>query len=255
MNIDLLIAEASRLGFILSGTQLEQMALHYQELVAWNERVNLTAITAPHAAQVRHFADSLTVAAALRDVGAEISGRLLDVGSGGGFPGLPLKVLWPNLQMTMLDSVGKKTAFLQHMATLYRERYGMKGLNVLTARAEDVARDSHQREQYAIVTARGVASLTVLAEYCLPFVKRGGWLAAPKKGEGLAEEVTAAKAAVMLLGKGEISIARFTLPTIGPDDEVGEEREERQVVLIHKLSTTPPQYPRPTGTPAKEPLR
>jgi 16S rRNA (guanine527-N7)-methyltransferase len=255
VTFDLLIAAAARLGFNLSSIQLEQMALHYQELVAWNERVNLTAITAPNAAQIRHFADSLTIAAALRDAGATIEGRLLDVGSGGGFPGLPLKALWPNLQLTMLDSIGKKTAFLQHMATLYRERYGMKGLNVLTARAEDAARDSHQREQYAIVVARGVASLTVLAEYCLPFVKRGGWLAAPKKGEGLAEEIAAAKAAVQKLGKGEISIAQFTLPIIGANDEVGEEREERQVALIHKQSTTPPQYPRPTGTPAKEPLR
>ncbi len=255
MDFNLLTAEAARLGFNLSETQLEQMQLHYQELVAWNERVNLTAITAPHASQVRHFADSLTVAAALRDAGAVAEGRLLDVGSGGGFPGLPLKVLWPNLQLTMLDSVGKKTAFLQHMVTLYREHYGMKGLNVVTARAEDVAHDPHQRAQYAIVTARGVASLAVLAEYCLPFVKRGGWLAAPKKGDGLAEEVAAAQVAIQKLGKGEISIARFTLPTIGADDTIGEEREQRQVVLIHKQSTTPPQYPRPAGTPAKEPLR
>ncbi len=255
VDFDLLIAEAARLGFNLSVTQLEQMALHYQELIAWNERVNLTAITAPNAAQIRHFADSLTVAAALRDAGAAVEGRLLDVGSGGGFPGLPLKILWPNLQLTMLDSVAKKTAFLQHMATLYRERFAMKGLNVLTVRAEDAARDAHQREQYAIVVARGVAPLVVLAEYCLPFVKRGGWLAAPKKGMALADEVAAAQNAVQKLGKGEISIARFTLPTIGPNDEVGDEREPRQVVLIHKQSTTPPQYPRPAGTPAKEPLR
>jgi 16S rRNA (guanine527-N7)-methyltransferase len=255
VDFDLLIAEASRLGFNLNATQLEQMALHYQELIAWNERVNLTAITAPNDAQIRHFADSLTVAAALRDVGAAIEGRLLDVGSGGGFPGLPLKVLWPNLQLTMLDSIGKKTAFLQHMATLYRERFAMKGLNVLTVRAEDAARDSHQREQYTIVVARGVAPLAVLAEYCLPFVKRGGWLGAPKKGEGLADEVAAARNAVQQLGRGEISVAHFTLPIIGPNDEPGDVREERQVVLIHKQSTTPPQYPRPVGTPAKQPLR
>lgn len=255
MNLDILNTEANRLGFSLSETQLAQFALHYQELIAWNERVNLTAITAPNAAQIRHFTDSLTIAAALRDAGAELEGRLLDVGSGGGFPGLPLKALWPNLQLTMLDSVGKKTAFLQHMVTLYRERFAMKGLNVLTTRAEDVARDPHQREQYAIVVARGVASLAVLAEYCLPFVKRGGWLAAPKKGEGLAEELAAAKGAIEKLGKGEVSVARFTLPTIEANDVVGDEREERQVVLIHKQSTTPPQYPRPAGTPAKEPLR
>lgn len=254
---EVLAAEAASLGLTLSDVQLALLRLHYTELVAWNERVNLTAITAPTAAAIRHFADSLTVAAALNQQGfaqqVTSTTQAVDVGSGGGFPGLPLKVVYPKMQMLCVDSIGKKVAFLYHMAGLYAER-GLSGVTTLTARAEEIGQQPTHRARYGLAVARAVASLTVLAEYCLPLLKIGGVFAAPKKGEGLAAELAEARNAIKKLGGGEVVIYDCTLPVVGPDDQLTGEREERQVVLIHKLSTTPPQYPRPVGTARQRPL-
>lgn len=252
---EVLAAEAATLGLTLSDEQLELLQLHYMELVAWNERVNLTAITAPTAAAIRHFADSLTVAAALNQQGFEQSSMVqaVDIGSGGGFPGLPLKVVYRRMQMLCVDSTGKKVAFLQHMAGLYAKR-GLSGVTTLTARAEEMGQQPAYRARYQLAVARAVASLTVLAEYCLPLLKVGGVFAAPKKGEGLAAELAEARNAIKKLGGGDVAIYDCTLPVVGPDDQLTGEREERQVVLIHKLSTTPPQYPRPVGTARQRPL-
>ncbi len=253
---EVLATEAARLGLNLSDRKRDLMRLHYDEMLVWNERVNLTSITAPNAAAVRHFADSLAVAAALEQTGfaARLAGeRAMDVGSGGGFPGLPLKVYYPDLRVVCLDSVGKKTAFIQHMADLYTERE-LSGTFVITGRAEDVAHQPQQRANYLLVVSRAVASLAVLAEYCLPFLKVGGVLAAPKKGLALATELSEARPALKKLGAGKVEIYDFTLPLIAEEDLVSDEREERQVVLIHKQSTTPPQYPRQAGTPSRKPL-
>src|SRR5689334_8837222 len=175
----LLVAGARGLGFELTEQQLAQFELYYETLLDWNSRVNLTAITDYEGVQVRHFLDSLTVGAALlRDLTAE--GRpaaeppegfsLLDIGTGAGFPGVPLKILWPGIRLALADSIAKKTGFLKELV----RTLGLEDVQVLTARAEELGRSDAHRERFGAVTARAVASLPVLCEYCLPLAEVGG---------------------------------------------------------------------------------
>ena len=239
-----LLEGARTLGFDLTARQIEQFEAYYAMLVDWNSRINLTAITDPEGVQVRHFLDSLTVGPALRDEMAAPQPKtgfsLIDLGTGAGFPGVPLKIVWPGIRLTLVDSIGKKTTFLKELVT----SLGLGGVDVVTARAEELGQDKKHREKYDAVTARAVAALPVLCEYCLPLAKVGGRVAAPKKGD-ISLELKQAKKASRLLGGGEPTVQRFTLP--------GEE-EERFVVTIEKVKATPPGYPRRVGLAKSRPL-
>ena len=231
----LLATTAAAWGLPLNAAQLAQFQRYADELAAWNAHTNLTAITDREGVTVRHFLDSLALA---RYWGA-VPDTLLDLGSGAGFPGLPLKLLYPSLALTLVDSVGKKTAFLTHLTT----QLGMTGVRVRTDRAEVLGHDPSEREQYAVVTARAVADLRVLVEYGLPLLRLGGCLLAPK-GVAAHAEVAAATRALKLLGGALETVATITLPEVAP----------RFLVVIRKIAPTDRRYPRPVGVPAHKPL-
>lgn len=234
------------MGFDLTEGQLEQFQQYYEMLVDWNSRFNLTAITEYEAVQVRHFLDSLTVGRALlyesafKDEEPPSDFSLVDVGTGAGFPGVPLKILWPHISLTLADSIGKKTAFLKELV----QALGLDSARVVTARAEEMGQQKAHRQRYSAATARAVAPLSVLCEYLLPLVKVGGTMLAPKKGN-ISQELEGAKKAAKVLGGGEVRLHSFTLP--------GEE-EERFVVAVKKLAPTPPGYPRRVGLAKSRPL-
>ncbi len=243
--LPLLQAGAPPLGFTLDKRQLERFQLYYETLVDWNSRINLTSITDYDQVQVRHFLDSLTVGAVLmQELGGKApapSGfRLLDIGTGAGFPGLPLKIVWPQIRLALADSIGKKTAFLTEVVRLL----GLTHTEIITMRAEELGLNKAHRQRYDAVTARAVASLPVLCEYCLPFVKVGGWVLCPKKGD-ISLEVKDAKRAAHILGGSEPVLHPFVLPG---------EAEERFVIAIKKIRPTPPGYPRRVGLAKTEPL-
>jgi 16S rRNA (guanine527-N7)-methyltransferase len=226
---------AASWGLALSQTQLDQFATYTRELRAWNERLNLTAITTDEGIAVRHFLDSLRCALDWGDA----PDSLIDVGSGAGFPGLPLKLLRPELRLTLLESIEKKAAFLRHMVALL----DLRDVQVVTARAEAAGRDAAHREQYSVTVARAVAELRVLAEYCLPLCRVGGRFLAPK-GDQIAQELADAQAAIRTLGGGEPAVEPVLLP----------QTEPRTLVVVRKVAPTPPQYPRAVGVPARRPL-
>ena len=184
---ELLLTTIATWNLTLSPTQLDQFDQYAAELMRWNARTNLTTITEPHAITIRHFLDSLTLAQVWPDQPPE---SLADIGTGAGFPGVPLKILWPDLRLLLVESVGKKTEFLDHMVNVL----GLTNVETCTARAEELGQDARYREQFAAVTARAVASLSVLAEYCLPLCKTGGVFVAPKSNDGAQEANTATQA-------------------------------------------------------------
>ncbi|HEY0739644.1 MAG TPA: 16S rRNA (guanine(527)-N(7))-methyltransferase RsmG [Herpetosiphonaceae bacterium] len=234
---NLLLTAASSWGLTLSEVQLEQFERYAAELSRWNkERANLTTITEPHEIGVRHFLDSLSLAQVWP---AEPPESLADIGTGAGFPGLPLKLLWPDMRLLLVESVGKKTEFLSHMVEVLQ----LRDVEIRTSRAEELGHDPRYREQFSAVTARAVSTLNVLAEYCLPLCRIGGVFVAPKSaaGEG---ETHAAQRAIELLG-GEL---RPSIPVQLPGVE------PRMLVVVHKMQPTPTQYPRRIGIPAKRPL-
>lgn len=228
---------ASKLGFVLDQHQLEQFELYYQELASWNERMNLTAIIAYQEVQLKHFLDSLTVLLALHP-GDRIS-RVIDVGTGAGMPGLPLKIALPYLKLTLLEATAKKVAFLRHLV----ERLTLKEVEVITGRAEEVAHLPAYREQFDLVLSRAVAGLPTLAELTLPFCRLGGLLVAQKKGD-IEEEIRRAGRAITLLGGRLTEVKEVSLTGL----------ERRLLVVVDKVNYTPPLYPRRPGIPAKRPL-
>lgn len=233
--MNLLAATAADWGLPLSQPQLDQFAAYAAELRRWNERVNLTAITDDAGIIARHFLDSLRCALSWGDT----PGRMVDVGAGAGFPGLPLKILRSEIRLTLVESVEKKAAFLRHIVA----ELGLERVEVLAARAEAVGRDPAQREQYDLATARAVADLRVLAEYCLPLCRVGGRFLAPK-GAQIEHELQAALAAIEMLGGRLVAVEPVALPGVEP----------RTLVVIAKDAPTPPAYPRGVGAPAKRPL-
>lgn len=240
--MDLLAAGAQRLAIALDADQLRQFQRYADELLAWNARANLTAITTPAGIQLRHFLDSLTCLIPLRERWqADEPLELLDVGTGAGFPGLPLKLVWPALRLTLLDSVAKKTAFLEHLVRVL----GLEGVRIITARAEELGRQPDHRDHYDVVVSRAVAELPVLVELGLPFLRPGGLLIAPRKGD-LAAQIAAAGRALAELG----GRARPPIPIELPGEPDG-----RGLVVVEKLGPTPERYPRRTGIPEKRPLR
>lgn len=254
-EMSVLRAGARDLGLTLTEEQARLFHRHWRELVAWNRRFNLTTVTDCEAAQVRHFLDSLLPLVALREVGwspicerAErpphwpVGRRLLcaDIGSGAGFPGVPLKVVCPTWGMVLVESVGKKAQFLRHLVSVL----ALEDVRVEHARAEELGRDPFHREQYDLVVARAVADLQVLAEYALPLLRRGGLLAA-HKGSRAEQEVWEAEKALRVLGGNVVRVLSYELPGVV---------EPRRIVLVEKRSATPAPYPRRPGLPQKRPL-
>jgi 16S rRNA (guanine527-N7)-methyltransferase len=233
---------ASGYGIELTDEQIARFARYQVELLDWNTRMNLTAIVDPAEIQLRHFLDSLTVTLALPDhVRRQDSPTtLLDIGAGAGFPGVPLAIALPNLQVTLLEATQKKCRFLQHLISAL----DLTNVSVQWGRAEEAAHLPCEREHYDLVVARAVASLAALAELGLPFLRRGGRLIAPKKA-GIEEEVAAARRAIAQLGGRLGEPIAVTLPIPG---------DLRQLIVVDKVKPTPRQYPRRPGVPAKSPL-
>ena len=238
----LLTDGAREMGITLSAHQLEQFELYYRELAEWNERANLTAITGCEETQVRHFLDSLTVCLSFNETsgGSPKVGRVVDVGSGAGFPGLPLKLAFPLLELHLIESVGKKTAFLEHLVGML----GLDGVEVHTGRAETLARSSDLRESFDLALVRGVARFSLLLEYALPFCRVGGRVVALKHG-GLESELAEAELALSELGGQAAGVFPVTLAGL---------TDNRVVAAFEKVAPTPDRYPRRVGIPAKRPL-
>ena len=238
---DLFARCAAPYGVEVTPELTERLGTYARLLVEWNEKMNLTAITDPVGIAVKHFADSLTVAPLLPD--GEFS--LIDVGTGAGFPGVPLALLRPDCRLTLLDSLNKRLVFLEEVC-----RAVELPVTLIHARAEEGGRRADLREQYDVAVARAVAALPVLSEYCLPFVKVGGKFLALKGPDADRERSEAARGIGVLGGK-VAGVSAFTLPK---EPVEGIEPMERRLVQIDKVRSTPPAYPRPSAKIAKRPL-
>ena len=225
------------IGLKLSPRQLRAFRDYERELLSWNEKFNLTAIREVEDIRTKHFLDSLSTLLELKDPAPT---TLVDVGTGAGFPGIPLKIALPDLRLTLVESIGKKSEFCQHVVNQLQ----LDEVEVLTLRAEDVGQQSRYREQFDWAVARAVASLPVLAEYLLPLVRVGGALLAQKGGNAHAE-VHAAERSIQLLGGSLRRLSLVTLPGVV---------DERYLVVVDKKAATPLIYPRRAGMPLKKPL-
>ena len=239
MNPETFIAQCAAHGLVLNDQQIAQFERYYQLLVEWNEKMNLTAITQREEVYLKHFYDCLMV---LWNMPLDnYALQLCDVGAGAGFPSIPLKIAHPELQVTIVDSLQKRLTFIEHLA----EELGLEGVSCVHGRAEDVGQNPAYRGQFDIVTARAVASLNVLAEYCLPLVKIGGQFLA-LKAQKSDQELEEARAAIRVLGAKLIKVTEDQLPV---------EAADRRYILIQKTKETPNKYPRKAGKPAKNPIK
>ena len=227
-------------GIRLSDMQKKQFLTYYKNLVLWNQVMNLTAITDMEEVYTKHFVDSLSFIKAISGQAMPEGSRLIDVGTGAGFPGLPLAIVYPGLQVTLMDSLNKRIRFLDDTV----EQLGLANVRTVHARAEELARNKQYREQYDLCCSRAVANISTLSEYCLPFIKQGGLFISYKSEKAEEELKESGKAVTILGGKLEDKI-RFILP--GTD-------YQRILLLIRKIKATPGKYPRKAGTPSKEPL-
>lgn len=225
------------LGLRLTSTQTSALRIYEDELIKWNKRINLTAIDQAKKIRTKHFLDSLTCLKAMQDTPME---QVIDVGTGAGFPGLPLKIVYPQMHLTLVESVGKKANFCQHIIDTLQ----LESVEVLTERAEIVGTMPEHRARYDWALARAVAVLPVLAEYLLPVVKMGGRMLA-MKGESGPAEAHAADRAIRLLGGHLHQLLPVHLPGV---------EEDRYLVVIDKVAATPDKYPRRVGIPSKRPL-
>lgn len=224
-------------GITLQPSQLEQFEIYFKELVSWNEKMNLTGITERDQVYTKHFYDSISLAFHLNINDIQ---SLADIGSGAGFPGIPLKICFPHLKLTIVDSLSKRISFLQHVSNELK----LTGVELIHGRAEDVARQSAHRDTYDLVTARAVARLSLLNEFCLPFARKDGLFAA-MKGSDPSEELAEAKFSLKELRGRLEKVESFSLPV---------EESARHIILIKKTGVTPAKYPRKAGIPAKSPL-
>jgi len=233
-----LVRNAQELFHInITGRQVMSLITYEKELLEWNQKFNLTAIRDVESIRTKHFLDSFSCVLAWT---SNPPLRIIDVGTGAGFPGIPLKILYPNMELTLVESVGKKAKFCQHIINELR----LEDVEVVHARAEDLGQDSNLREEYDWAIARAVAKLNVLSEYLLPLVKIGGRMLAQKGESGPAEAQSADEAIKLLGGKLE-QVIPVNLPGVV---------EDRYLVVVEKIAATPPKYPRKPGVPTKQPL-
>lgn len=225
------------LGIRLTQSQISSFNTYEYELLEWNERHNLTAIRDPEKVRIKHFLDSLTCLLVLRDTQME---KIIDVGTGAGFPGLPLKIVCPSIHLTLAESVGKKADFCNHMV----KKLGLTGVEVVQERAETLGQMPAYRERFNWAVARAVAELPVLVEYLLPLVQVGGMILA-MKGETAPAEAHAADRAFRLLGGHLRRLVPISLPGVA---------DQRFLVVVDKIAATPANYPRRAGIPSKCPL-
>lgn len=234
-NTDTFKRELKKLGISISQEQLEQFISYYEMLIEKNKVMNLTAITDFDEVIEKHFIDSLNL---FRFTDLKADKTIIDMGTGAGFPGIPLKIAFPNLKITLADSLNKRILFLNDVIS----ELGLTDIDTVHGRAEDLAKDKIYRENYDICVSRAVANLSTLSEYCLPFVKIGGQFISYKSGD-CDDEITNAKSAIFLLGGRLNQIQKFEMND-----------NSRSFVIIDKVNGTSKQYPRKAGLPSKKPL-
>lgn len=227
----------NELNIQLTEDMQEQFYEYFKLLVEWNKVMNLTGITEYEEVNEKHFVDSLSI---VKIIDPENIESVIDIGTGAGFPGIPLKIAFPHLQITLLDSLNKRIRFLDTVI----EKLGLTGIKTIHGRAEDFAKQKEYREQYDLCVSRAVANLSTLAEYCIPYIHVGGMFIPYKSGD-IDEELSGSEKAVHILGGDMEELVKFELP--GTDIK-------RSFIKIKKLSTTPKKYPRKAGLPSKEPL-
>lgn len=232
--------ELSEFSIELSELQLHQFYQYFELLVEWNKVMNLTTITEMEDVVTKHFVDSLSLVKVLPDLKSE-QVQILDMGTGAGFPGIPLKIVFPELEITLLDSLNKRINFLNEVI----EQLGLKKIKAVHGRAEDYGRNRKYREKYDYCVSRAVANLSTLSEYCMPYVKIGGAFIPYKSGK-IEEELNQAKGAVKLLGGKIEEVITFMLPKTDV---------ERSFIVVRKKEGTSKKYPRKAGLPGKEPLK
>ena len=235
-----LIKDLKEFGIDLSEKQTQEFYNYYELLVEWNSFMNLTAITEFDEVLKKHFTDSVSLIRALPDIDKS-SYELIDVGTGAGFPGIPLKIAFPNLKITLLDSLNKRVQFLNEVIN----NLELKDIEAVHGRAEDFAKPGKLREKYDICVSRAVANLATLSEYCLPFVKTGGYFVS-YKSEKITEEYENADEAIKVLGGKYERQVEFMLP----DSDI-----YRNLFIIKKIKNTPGKFPRKAGLPSKEPIQ
>ena len=231
---------AKKLGLNLTQKQLEQFNVYYQELVEWNKRVNLTAITGYEEVQIKHFLDSLTVSTALESPINNRDQYIIDVGTGAGLPGIPLKIAYPEIRLVLLEATAKKAAFLHHL----KHELELNDIEIVAGRAEEAAHENQYRQKFNVVLSRAVAPLPTLIELTLPFCAIGGSFIAQKKGD-INPEISLANKAINILGGRLREVKRIDLE---------EFKKDRWLVIIDKVSPTPEGYPRRPGMPEKRPI-
>lgn len=237
MNSEKFRAMLLEKGITLTDKQLDQFNLYFKTLVEWNEKMNLTAITDEEEVYLKHFYDSIT-ASFYFDFSKPF--RLCDVGAGAGFPSIPLKIVYPHIEVTIVDSLNKRISFLNHLA----KELNLENVHFIHDRAETFGVNPEYRESFDVVTARAVARMSVLSELCLPLVKTGGYFIAMKAANAK-EELSVGQKAITTLGGKVEEIFTFTLPI---------EESERNITVIKKEKQTPKKYPRKPGTPGKMPI-
>ena len=227
----------SELGISLTARQLWLFSRYEEELLEWNAKHNLTAIKDRPSIRTKHFLDSLTCIAPLKE---KPKNHIVDIGTGAGFPGIPIKIMQPNSRLTLIESVGKKINFCQHIVQVLE----LENVEIIKARAEELGQSIKHRQKYDLAIARAVARLPTLVEYLLPFVRIGGLMLAQKGVSGPAE-VHDAEHAIKILGGHLNRLHHVTLPGVA---------EERYIIIIEKVAATPVSYPRRVGTPTKNPI-
>lgn len=239
MNPEIFAEELANYGFKLSSKQKEQFATYYNKLIEFNKKVNLTRITDKNEVYLKHFFDSITPLLEFSDL-FKGEKSLCDVGAGAGFPSLPIKILCPDLSITIVDSLGKRLKFLDELVSYL----SLDKVTLVHSRAEDAGQNKNLREKFDLVTGRAVARMSVLSEYCLPLAKVDGYLVA-LKGPKAQDELAEAKNAIEVLGGSVKEVKELTLPDT--DDE-------RTLIVVKKVKATPKKYPRQAGTPNRKPL-
>ena len=231
-----LLEKASTIGVRFSVEQMDKFYKYMNLLIEWNEKINLTAIIEPNEIILKHFIDSITILKDIKD-----GSIVVDVGTGAGFPGIPLSIMNPTLKITLVDSLNKRLIFLQEVIN----ELDLKNVELVHARAEEFGRNKKYREKFDVATSRAVANLATLSEYLLPLVKINGKAISMKAGNA-SQEIEDAKKAIKTLGGNINNIEEFKLP----QSDIG-----RTIIMIDKISGTPGKYPRKPGTPAKEPIK